>query len=60
MEPQTMTLSSAVVAPFLVKWTKVICRFLFRETPSSNSWRGQRLEAMRQAGCKVEDLYFLR
>ena len=59
MEPSTITLgASAVALPIVANILRYIRRVLFREQPSSKSWRGQRLEALRNAGYEVEDLFF--
>jgi hypothetical protein len=59
MEPSTITLgASAAIIPMVAKLLRLICRFLFQEQPSRWSWRGQRLEALRNAGCEAKDVFF--
>jgi hypothetical protein len=59
MEPSTTTLSASVIAlPVAAKGLRLLCKLLFEEQPSSKSWRGQRLEALRSAGMDAKDVFF--
>jgi spore maturation protein SpmA len=59
MEPSTITLSaSAAIIPLFARLLRPIFRFMFRDRPSTKSWNGQRLEAMRNAGCEIQDIFF--